>query len=336
MKTLEKNLLQSNFSHIYIEKAALGNPNTVKILNKFRNAQKIEIDNYREIFCRRNQNFNLQKKSTQLILAVKKDNFVYEGAPVCQNFGNSHFYYTSSVMNCIYNCEYCYLQGMYPSANIVIFVNIDDIFKRVEELLKLYDVYLCISYDTDLLAFEGITGFTAKWVQFAKEHKNLKIEIRTKSSNYNALSKFHPMDNVILAWTLSPEKVAENYEDKTSSLQERLKSVKQCIKDGWNTRLCFDPILYIDDYKTQYSNLINRVFSEIDQSEIQDASIGVFRISKEYFKKIKKQRRNSKIMAYPFVCNNGVYSYSNKHSDELIHFVYNLLNKYVDKEKIYI
>lgn len=336
MKPLEKNLLQSNFSHIYIEKAALNNSNTTKILSKFKNARKIEIDNYREIFCRRNQSFSLQKESMQLILAVKKDNFVYEGAPVCQDFGNSHFYYTSSVMNCIYNCEYCYLQGMYPSANIVIFVNIEDIFHKVEELLKVYPIYLCISYDTDLLAFEGITGFTEKWMKFAKEHKNLKIEIRSKSSNYNTIGKFKPIDNVILAWTLSPEKVAENYEDKAPSLEERLKSVKQCIKDGWNTRLCFDPILYIDDFEIEYANLINRVFSEIDQSKIQDVSIGVFRISKEYFKNIKRQRRMSKIMAYPFVCNNGVYSYNDKHSAKLIHFVYKLLNKYVDKEKIYI
>ena len=58
------------------------------------------------------------------------------------------------MMNCVFDCEYCYLKGMYPSGNVVLFVNLDDIFDEVYKLLQKHPVYLCVSYDTDLLAVE--------------------------------------------------------------------------------------------------------------------------------------------------------------------------------------
>ena len=68
--------------------------------------------------------------------------------------------------DCIYDCEYCYLKGMYPSANIVIFVNIEDIFEELHRMLSEHPVYLCVSYDTDLLAFEAMTGYVREWEHF--------------------------------------------------------------------------------------------------------------------------------------------------------------------------
>ena len=62
MKELEKKLLNSNFSHIYVEKEAFGYSLTKKILEKFPNSKIIELDIYKEIFSKGNQNFIMQKK----------------------------------------------------------------------------------------------------------------------------------------------------------------------------------------------------------------------------------------------------------------------------------
>jgi len=182
LKNLYSSLNLCSFSHIYVENGVIENKNTKRILSKFKKSNVIKINHYKDVFCRHNQDFLVQKKSPKLILARNDGNLIYEGARVCDDFGNEHFYYTSSIMNCLYNCEYCYLQGVYSSANIVLFVNLEDVFKQVECILKKHSVYLCISYDTDLMAFENITGFIRKWIQFAEKHDNLKIEVRTKSS----------------------------------------------------------------------------------------------------------------------------------------------------------
>mgnify|MGYP006990184316 CR=1 FL=1 len=38
-------------------------------------------------------------------------------------------------------------------------VNLEEIFAEVEQRLQMHPLYLCISYDTDLLALESITGY---------------------------------------------------------------------------------------------------------------------------------------------------------------------------------
>ncbi|GAA0076974.1 radical SAM protein [Clostridium sp. CTA-5] len=336
MKNLKVKLFNPSFSHIYIEDEALNHPNTKKILKHFSDAKIIPINHYKDVFSRSHQNFTLQKKSSKLILAIKKDNLIYKGAEVCEDFGHDYFYYTSNMMNCIYDCEYCYLQGMYPSSNIVIFVNIEDILNKTERLLADHKVYLCISYDTDILAFENLTGYSTQWINFAKEHKNLTIEIRTKSANFKAIENIKAEENVILAWTLSPDEVINTYEHKTPSMNARLLSIKNAIDKGWKVRVCFDPMLYIEGWQEKYKNLIDSTFKELNPEKINDVSIGVFRVSKDYLKKMRKQRGDSIILNYPFETINGVCSYSKDMSNEMVQYAYELTQKYMPKEKIYI
>ena len=109
------------------------------------------------------------------------------------------------MMNCIFDCEYCYLKGMYPSGNLVVFVNLEDIFAELEALLSQKSIYLCVSYDADLVAIESLTGFVREWIAFTKKHENLTIEIRTKSGRCDLLSNYEACDRVIIAYTVSPQ-----------------------------------------------------------------------------------------------------------------------------------
>lgn len=336
MNNLKEKLFNPFFSHIYIEKEALEYPNTKKILNYFNQAKIIEINHYKDVFSRSHQNFVIQKQSPKLVLAVKKENLIYKGAEVCEDFGNNYFYYTSNMMNCIYDCEYCYLQGMYSSSNVVIFVNIEDILKETEKLLEKHKVYMCISYDTDILAFENVIGYASIWINFAKEHKNLTIELRTKSDNFKAIESIKSQENVILAWTLSPDEVINTYEHKTPSVRARILSAKSAIDKGWRVRICFDPMLYVRNWREKYKDLIDDTFKELKVEKINDVSIGVFRVSKDYLKKMRRQRNDSIILNYPFETVNGVCSYSNDMSKEMVEYAYELTKKYLPKDKIYI
>ncbi|WP_244834463.1 spore photoproduct lyase family protein [Clostridium sp. BJN0001] len=335
MKKLNKDIFNQYFSHIYIEKKALNHPNTKKILSYFKSSEKVIIDHYKDIFSRSHQDFYLQKQSPSLILAVKTDNIIYKGARFCDDFGNVYFYYTSSMKNCIYNCEYCYLQGMYPSADIVIFVNIEDIFNETSALLKKHPVYLCISYDTDILAFENVLHYARQWINFAKKNKALKIELRTKSANFNSIEDVPPSDNVILAWTLSPDTIAKNYESKTPSLNERLLSAKKAIDKGFNVRICFDPVLYLKNWQENYKNLIEKTFKVLPKDKIYDVSIGVFRVSSYYLKIMRKARFDSVILNYPFETKNKMCTYNKKLSTKMISYISYIVSKYIDKNKIY-
>ena len=331
------NLFNNRFSHIYVEKKILNNKNTLEILSKFKDVKIIEIDNYKEVFSSNNQDFHLQKLGQKLILASNKANMIYEGAVVCESFENDNFYYTSSIINCVYDCEYCYLQGVYSSGNIVIFVDIEKVFEEVEELYnKLKTLYLCVSYDTDLLAIENICGFSEKWYYFIEDKKDLKIELRTKSGNIDKFLNLKPLDNFIIAFTLSPENIALKNEKYTASFKNRVKAIKELQNKAWKVRICIDPLIYTDDFEKNYSEMIEYLFSEIDKNKVIDVSIGVFRTSKEYLKKMRNQNKKSEILYYPFECIDGVYTYSDKLKSYMIDFIKEKFLKYVNTEKIYI
>ena len=333
------------FSHIYVEDAARDWPLTDVLLKRFADAQVIPIKHYLDVFSPHRQDFFMQKQAPKLILAVKEGNLVYPGAPVCQSFGNEHFYYTSNIMNCLYDCEYCYLQGMYPSANLVLFVNLPDILSQVDELLKKHPVYLCISYDTDLLALEGLTGHVKTWLDFASSRPNLTIECRTKAArllDYPVPEK-GLADRFVFAWTLSPDSIIKDYEHHTPSLQARLHALCHALKQGYRVRLCFDPMLRLPGWQSLYADLFETVFQKIEtecpsaltSGQIADVSIGTFRISKEYLSRMRKNRPDSLIVGYPFRTENGYCSYGSEADLEMMAYAKEKLTKWISPEQIF-
>lgn len=335
MKNLKEGYFNPVFSHIYVEKTVWDHPRTQKILEKFPSAAVIAVDHYKDVFCRSRQSHMLQHRSQNLILAAKCGTLLYKGAPVCQSFGNSYFYYTSCVMNCIFDCEYCYLKGMYPSANIVVFVNLEDIFEEAEQRLKCHPLYLCVSYDTDLLALEQITGYVREWCAFTEKHENLKIEIRTKCAKKHFVPYIRKVPGVIFAFTLSPQAVIEAYEHYTPALKERLSCAAEMIMSGYPVRLCFDPMVYLPDWRRHYTELLEQAHDMIDFGKIVDVSIGTFRVSQDYLKKMRKQEPDSAVVWFPFQKENGFYHYPDELMEQMEHFLAEKLEEWIPKEKIF-
>ena len=111
---------------IYIENAIREHPRTLEVLDRFPRAEIIECERYGEVFNRASQNFRLQKPRPGLILAKKHGNLILP-APEGYSIGAADNYYFSHMLNCLYDCRYCFLQGMYRSANYVYFVNFEDL-----------------------------------------------------------------------------------------------------------------------------------------------------------------------------------------------------------------
>ncbi|XDD50392.1 radical SAM protein [Leptospira sp. WS92.C1] len=324
------------FSHIYLEESAKDHPKTTEILSKFPNSHVIPIDSYKEVFNPSSQNFQTQKRSPKLILAKRKEQFLYSGSGVAPDFGYQFFYYNALVLNCLYNCSYCYLQGMYSSANLVVFVNNEDYIRETAEQLKLSKpLYLCISYDTDLLALENTLGYCKEWIEFANIHPDLIVELRTKSANFKSIARLKPTSNIILAWTLSPESVIAEHEPLTPRLSSRLKNIKEALEAGWQVRLCLDPILNVPKWKSIYSDFISRIFEQIPGDKLREISLGVFRMNSDYFKNSKKRRPDSYLFYLPMETHSFVKSYPEELEKEMFAHVEKELESFVSKEKIH-
>ena len=334
---------QDHFRHIYVEEALLQSPEAERILRKFPKAKVIPIKHYKDVFNRKKQGRLAQSHSRKLILAKKEGQRLYDGAVVCQDFSESHFCYTSLLMNCPFHCAYCYLQGMYPSSNLVMFLNLEDYFADCRKwIAEKGSLYLCISYDTDLLAMEGIYPYVEEFARFLNQENALRIEVRTKAGGEGLWRKMQrlPLSSegrkrMIFAFTLSPEEIIEEAEEGTARLSSRIFAIQKALEEGYLVRLCFDPMIYHPRWKELYGALLQEVFEKIPMEQIHDCSLGSFRISESYLKAMGKALPHSPHTQFPYENTGGYYHYPRELMEEMEGFLYSRLLERLPKEKIF-
>ena len=328
-----------DFSHIYVESQCIDSDIAEQSFKRFPKAKIIEIEDYKQIFNKKGQDFQIQKLSTKLILAKKQPPFIYPATDIIQDSGFSNFYYCTPILNCIYNCEYCFLQGMYSSANIVVFTNTEEIKDAVKKQIlerKYPDepLLLSLSYNTDILALENILPLTKQWIDFANNTDDLFMEIRTKSGLTSSFNKLKPSKKILFAWTLSPDNIIQKYEHKTPLLERRIMSIKKIVDNGWPVRLSFDPILIYPNWKEDYKQMFERIKETISGNKIFDITIGVFRMSEDFFNRIKKTKPNSDLFYSNYDNSNNVKTVTKNHKAMVQDFALSHLDGYCSEDKI--
>ena len=328
-----------DFSHIYVESQSIDSDIAEQSFKRFPKAKIIEIEDYKKIFNRNGQDFQIQKLSTKLILAKKQPPFIYPATDIIQDSGFSNFYYCTPILNCIYNCEYCFLQGMYSSANIVVFTNTEEVKDAVKKQIlerKYPDepLLLSLSYNTDILALENILPLTKQWINFANNTDDLFMEIRTKSGLTSSFNKLKPSEKILFAWTLSPNNVIQKYEHKTPLLERRIKSIQKIVDSGWPVRLSFDPILIYPNWKEDYKQMFERIKESISGDKIFDITIGVFRMSEDFFHRIKKTKPHSDLFYNNYDNFNNVKTVTKDQKAMVRDFALRHLDGYCSRDKI--
>lgn len=322
---------------IYIEEAVLQHPRVREISARFPQARKISCERYGEVFNPKAQNFRLQKQQPALILAEKYKNFALP-APAGYGIGSTKNYYFSHMLNCLYDCRYCFLQGMYQSANYVLFVNYEDFQQDIRQLCAASpddDIHFFSGYDCDSLALEPVTGFAEQFLPFFATLPNAWLELRTKSTQVRSLLNREPLPRCIVAFSLSPEETADKVESKAPPVQRRLDALYKLQQHGWHIGLRFDPLIYQSGYQQQYRQLFEQVFDRIDLNRLHSVSLGVFRLPENFFKKMHKLYPEEKLFAGPLHSQQGMVSYRKELEQEMMQYCTEQLLSYVPADKFF-
>jgi DNA repair photolyase len=324
-------------STIYIEDDIAEHPRTLAILERFPDAAKIKCERYGEIFNRKSQNFRLQKKQPALILARKHKGHVLP-TPKQYGIGAEHNYYFSHMLNCLYDCRYCFLQGMFQSAHYVLFVNYEDFIDDMKSTLNNHDsepVHFFSGYDCDSLALDPMTDFTHEFLPFFENNKQALLELRTKSTQIRHLLKREPLDNCVIAFSFTPDKIAKSLEHKAPGVNKRLQAILELQKAGWQVGLRFDPLIYTKDYEKEYSELFNDIFSKVNPELTHSISLGSFRLPKDYFRKLEKLYPDEKLFASPQAEENNNIGYPAEIRNEMLDFCTDIISQHVPAEKFF-
>lgn len=221
-----------DFSHIYVERGSEDLPLSREIMSRVKPRHVTMIDDAGRFFKRPGQSFHRQKNHPKLIIARKTGQFLYRGSERVQSFGYQQpVYYNDMVRNCLFDCDYCFLQGMHRSANILLYSNMQDYLAAVDhQVAELGQLYLSISYLSDLLGFERSFGLVQLWIAAAREREGVEIEVRTKSDGFAGLSTLHPTDRVVFTWSISPDHLARRSEAGTASFAQRLFDARRACR----------------------------------------------------------------------------------------------------------
>jgi spore photoproduct lyase len=322
---------------IYIEENVRYHPRTLSICERFPLARKIICERYGEVFNPKAQNFRLQKQNPALILAEKYKNFALP-APPNYGIGAEKNYYFSHMLNCLYDCRYCFLQGMYQSANYVLFVNFEDYQQEIQNICIATpdeDIHFFSGYDCDSLALEPVSGFAEHFLPFFADIPNAWLELRTKSTQIRSLLNRSPDPRCIVAFSLSPDEIAKKVEDKAPPLTKRLDSLCKLQDQGWQLGLRFDPLIFQTGYQQQYKNLFEQVFSRIKLDSLHSVSLGVFRLPEKYFKKVHKLYPEERLFASPLETRQKMTSYKTEIEQEMMQYCTEQLLSHIPTSKFY-
>ena len=323
---------------IYIEQALLEHPRARAIMHRFPDASVTTCNRYGEIFNRNAQNFRLQKMKPALILAEKFANHVLESPPEYAIGGDLNYYF-SHMLNCIYDCRYCFLQGMYRSAHYVVFVNYEDFFQAIRDRIKAAgaaSAHFFSGYDCDSLALDPVTGFVGEFLPLFREHPRALLELRTRSTQVRSLLEQEPIPNCIIAFSFTPAETAAAIEHRAPVPGKRLQSLQHLQAQGWRIGLRFDPLIYREDAKKQYEKLFAQVFGAVDIAQLHSVSLGSFRLPKPFYRTLTRLYPDEALFASPFEESaDGMVSYREDLRTDLLSFCTDTLLKYVPEDRFF-
>ena len=291
------------FETIFVENELRNEAKTLEILKRFKGSKVQFLDRYDEVWGRVKKPYLHKRTNLNLFLAKKRGQLVKEAPDAYGLAGEKHFYFIHAY-NCIYECEYCYLQGYFNSPDIVLFLNHGEIKEEMKRVLNQHpdqSVWFHAGEFSDSLALSHITEELEAYWDFFKENPRAKLELRTKSVNIKRLEKLEALPNVYASFSLSPEKASKERDKKTPPLSLRLKAIKGLREKGHQIGIHFDPVVYHNGVFEEYQELIEQLRAVESLDTFAYFSIGVARFTPDVYREAKKNYPDSPMFAHEFI-----------------------------------
>lgn len=289
------------WNEVYVEEAIRDHDRVRSILQKL-NKTPIFIEKYDDIWGRSKKPY-LQKRDTLNIFLARKEGQLLKPAPDAYGSAGEPHYYFIHAYNCIYECQYCYLQGYFNTPDIVLFINHEEIIADMEKTLKQHNgkAWFHAGEFSDSLALTHLTGELELYHEFCRRNPDAIIELRTKSVNIRELEKLPPLPNFIVSFSLSPESMAKRVDLKTPSATSRLKAMATLRERGHKIGAHFDPIIYEDQFTERYQELLKSMRDHRLTQDLEYLSLGVVRFTKDVYREVERNYPDSVLHTGPMV-----------------------------------
>lgn len=233
----------------------------------------IPIENHNNIEqLRKNSNKEFGNMKRFLIIGTRK---THKYVP---NHKVSDFLvpYTSS--GCSAMCLYCYLVCNYNKCSYLrLFVNREQMMEKLVKTSNKSNKELTfeIGSNSDLVLENTITK-NLEWTieRFGRNEKGF-ITFPTKFNMVESLLPLNHRGRTIMRMSVNPQSVIQKVEFGTSPLRDRIKALNNMCEAGYKVGLLIAPVVLLENWKEQYSELIQHLSDELSDKTKKEIFIEI-------------------------------------------------------------
>ena len=206
--------------------------------------------------------------------------------------------------NCPLNCSYCILQYYFNNPHLRVHTNLEEEMPRLLETIDSQpDTIFRVGTGefTDSLALDPVARWTELLVPAFSKRKNAVLELKTKTTQINGLLALRERDRIIVSWSLNSPYICAREEHGAASIEKRLQAARRCQAEGFKIGFHFDPLVYHDGWKEQYSRTLDLMARYVDPKTIIWISFGSFRFMPGFKPVIRKRHPGTCILNGEFV-----------------------------------
>lgn len=285
--------LVQKFETVFIHRDVQDSPFGLRIQSLFPR-EKIEIVNDRpRVFAKGDMSAaDYTRSKRRLFLTEHAGDFFKRCPGAKKGLACCNYFVLNLGQQCDMDCSYCYLQSFLNTPYTVIYTNID---KALQELERLYadhgknSVRVGTGEVVDSLSLDPLTLYSQTLVDFFRDKTGWNLEFKTKSNFIENLLAIPASKNTIVSWSINPQAVVEKEEHGTASLSERLDAARCCLDYGYQVALHIDPVIWHEEWKQNYSLLLDEIHARFRPQELPYISLGALRFQSDQ-KDIMRER----------------------------------------------
>jgi spore photoproduct lyase len=199
------------------------------------------------------------------------------------------------VEGCNLSCSYCIMKAYLNSTNIKVTQGIPHILSQIDDAID-HETSHILRFGTgelaDSLALDRRLGLNRHLVEYFGHKKKALLELKSKWAFIDHLAPYlNPY--TVISFSVSPQRLINSEEKRTSPLHKRLKAAKKAQDLGCFVGLHFDPVVIYDGFEKDYHYLIDDIGRILDPEKIIWISLGLLRFPpKLYDHFIENKRKN--------------------------------------------
>jgi len=282
--------------YIYVEKEVENSYLVKRFKEIFPLAKVLKIGSLKDYLKSKRYSLKDYNLRTQKFFIVKERFDFIKRCPCTKKAFSCNYFIFNLGFGCPYECIYCYLQGYTNFSGILFPANLEDFFNYFKKLNFPKGLRIGSGEFTDSLCFDEITQYSYPIVEFFKKYPHIYFEFKTKSKNIKNFLNLKPAKNIVVSWSLNPQKIIKENEFYTANLKERIDSASKCAQAGFKLGFHLDPIIYYSGWFKDYQQMLDYLFEKIKPKDILWISLGTLRFNPSLKKVIENRFPQNKIL----------------------------------------